>query len=93
MGIRTYHNDYVYIPNDWISKRSPTDSRKSSSSALSSVLNLGLDQDDVWLNTMPLFHISGFSILVRSVLYGVEVRLYDKFDAVKAASEIQQWEL
>ena len=59
------------------------------SSALSSVLNLGLDEDDVWLNTMPLFHISGFSILVRSVLYGVEVRLYDKFDAVKAALEIQ----
>ena len=53
------------------------------SSALSSVLNLGLDEDDVWLCTMPLFHISGFSILVRSVLYGMEVRLYDKFDAVK----------
>ena len=45
------------------------------SSALSSVLNLGLDEDDVWLCAMPLFHISGFSILVRSVLYGMEVQL------------------
>ena len=59
------------------------------SSALSSVLNLGLDEDDVWLCTMPLFHISGFSILVRSVLYGMEVRLYEKFDAVKVANEIK----
>ena len=38
---------------------------------------------------MPLFHISGFSILVRSVLYGMEVRLYEKFDAVKVAGEIR----
>ncbi|MHA6260228.1 o-succinylbenzoate--CoA ligase [Sporosarcina sp. CAU 1771] len=59
------------------------------SSALSSVLNLGLDESDVWLCTMPLFHISGFSILVRSVLYGMEVRLFEKFDAVKVADDIQ----
>jgi o-succinylbenzoate---CoA ligase len=58
------------------------------SSALSSVLNLGLDENDVWLCAMPLFHISGFSILVRSVLYGMEVQLHDKFDAVKSAKAI-----
>lgn len=58
------------------------------SSALSSVLNLGLSDNDVWLCAMPLFHISGFSILVRSVLYGMEVRLYEKFDAVCAAKEL-----
>ncbi|WP_318617672.1 o-succinylbenzoate--CoA ligase [Sporosarcina sp. YIM B06819] len=60
------------------------------SSALSSVLNLGLNEKDVWLCAMPLFHISGFSILVRSVLYGMEVRLYEKFDAVKTAAEIRE---
>lgn len=58
------------------------------SSALSSVLNLGLAEDDVWLCTMPLFHISGFSILVRSVLYGMEVRLYEKFEAACVAKDI-----
>lgn len=59
------------------------------SSALSSVLNLGLNDKDVWLCAMPLFHISGFSILVRSVLYGMEVRLYEKFDAIRTAAEIR----
>lgn len=59
------------------------------SSALSSVLNLGLDENDVWLCTMPLFHISGFSILVRSVLYGMTVRLYEKFDVDKVTEEIR----
>ncbi|MER2090122.1 MAG: o-succinylbenzoate--CoA ligase [Sporosarcina sp.] len=58
------------------------------SSALSSVLNLGLDEEDVWLCAMPLFHISGFSILVRSVLYGMEVQLHEKFDAVKSAQAV-----
>ena len=60
------------------------------SSALSSVLNLGLAENDVWLCSMPLFHISGFSILVRSVLYGMEVKLYDKFNAEKVYEDIQQ---
>ena len=55
---------------------------------MSSVLNLGLDEDDVWLCAMPLFHISGFSILVRSVLYGMEVQLHEKFDAIKSAKAI-----
>ena len=59
------------------------------SSALSSVLNLGLAEDDIWLCTMPLFHISGFSILARSVIYGMGVRLYEKFDAESIVEEIQ----
>lgn len=59
------------------------------SSALSSVLNLGLADDDIWLCTMPLFHISGFSILARSVIYGMGVRLYEKFDAISIVDEIE----
>lgn len=58
------------------------------SNAMSSVLNLGLAEDDCWLCTMPLFHISGFSILVRSLLYGMKVRLYEKFDAQQITAEI-----
>ncbi len=58
------------------------------SNAMSSVLNLGLMEDDCWLCTMPLFHISGFSILVRSLLYGMKIRLYEKFDAKRVTAEI-----
>jgi o-succinylbenzoate---CoA ligase len=60
------------------------------SSALASVLNLGLAENDIWLCTMPLFHISGFSILARSVIYGMGVRLYEKFDAPSIVEEIEK---
>lgn len=59
-----------------------------SSSAISSALNLGISEKDTWLCTVPIFHISGFSIVVRSLLYGMKIRLYEKFDAKKCAREI-----
>ncbi|MFK2824743.1 o-succinylbenzoate--CoA ligase [Bacillus sp. B190/17] len=49
-------------------------------SATGSALNLGLQEKDCWLCTVPLFHISGYSILMRSVIYGTSVRLYKRFD-------------
>ncbi|WP_303965682.1 o-succinylbenzoate--CoA ligase [Sporosarcina ureae] len=58
------------------------------SSALASALNLGLTDNDSWLCMMPLFHISGLSIVIRSVIYGIEMRLYEKFDAKEAATQI-----
>lgn len=58
------------------------------SSAVSSALNLGVAPGDVWLCAVPLFHISGFSILMRSLVYGMGVRLYEKFDASACAKEL-----
>ncbi|MCP3762414.1 o-succinylbenzoate--CoA ligase [Domibacillus sp. A3M-37] len=49
-------------------------------SATASALNLGLHSDDTWLCAVPLFHISGYSILMKSVLYGMEVHLMEKFE-------------
>ncbi|WP_421380791.1 o-succinylbenzoate--CoA ligase [Bacillus salacetis] len=49
-------------------------------SAVGSALNLGLKETDVWLCAVPLFHISGYSILMRSIIYGMEIKLYEKFD-------------
>ncbi|SOC36657.1 o-succinylbenzoate--CoA ligase [Ureibacillus acetophenoni] len=57
-------------------------------SALASILNIGLSEEDVWLCAVPLFHISGLSILIRSLLYGNAVKLYEKFDANGAVDDI-----
>jgi len=43
------------------------------------MLNLGLSDKDKWLVTLPLFHISGLSILLRSVIYGIPLVLHDRF--------------
>lgn len=48
--------------------------------AVGSALNLGHRSDDRWLACLPLFHIGGLSILMRSVIYGMSVVLLEKFD-------------
>ncbi len=50
-------------------------------SAVSSALNLGLSSADKWLCVAPIFHISGFSIIMRGLIYGMTVRLIEKFRA------------
>jgi len=57
-------------------------------SAIGSALNIGVRETDCWLCAVPIFHISGFSILMRSIIYGMTVALYEKFDEVSVAKEI-----
>lgn len=52
-------------------------------SAVGSALNLGIMPNDVWLAVVPIFHISGLSIMMRSLIYGMGVRLFEKFDVQK----------
>jgi O-succinylbenzoic acid--CoA ligase len=49
-------------------------------SAVGSALNLGLRDDDRWLAPLPLFHVGGLSILMRSVIYGIPALVHDGFD-------------
>ena len=49
-------------------------------SAMGSVLNLGLREDDRWLALLPLFHVGGLSILMRSVIYGIPAIVHERFD-------------
>ncbi|KIL43948.1 o-succinylbenzoate--CoA ligase [Jeotgalibacillus soli] len=58
-------------------------------SAMGSALNLGMDVEDTWLCAVPLFHISGYSILMRSVIYGNSIRLYEQFDEEKIHDDIE----
>ncbi len=59
-------------------------------SAIGSALNLGISEHDSWLVTLPFFHVSGLSILVRSVLYGMRVYLLEQFSAHIANEIIEQ---
>ncbi|MEH7113999.1 o-succinylbenzoate--CoA ligase [Neobacillus niacini] len=58
-------------------------------SAAGSALNLGYTENDRWLCSVPLFHISGFSILMRSVIYGMPIILHESFSAEKAIIDIK----
>lgn len=58
-------------------------------SAIGSALNLGLHEDDCWLCTVPLFHISGYSILMKSIIYGMKIVLHERFDAGKTLHDIK----
>jgi O-succinylbenzoic acid--CoA ligase len=57
-------------------------------SALGSAAALGVDPADAWLCTLPLSHVGGLSILVRSAIYATSVTLHERFDAAAAADEI-----
>ncbi|MEL3973923.1 o-succinylbenzoate--CoA ligase [Rossellomorea oryzaecorticis] len=58
-------------------------------SAIGSSLNLGTSENDTWLCSVPLFHISGYSILMRSVIYGMSVRLFEHFDVERINRELK----
>jgi O-succinylbenzoic acid--CoA ligase len=57
-------------------------------SAVGSALNLGFTDRDCWLCSVPLFHISGFSILMRSVIYGMPIVLHESFNVEKTLEDI-----
>lgn len=49
-------------------------------SAVGSALNLGLQKHDKWLIPLPIFHVSGLSTSIKSVIYGMPIYLLEKFD-------------
>jgi O-succinylbenzoic acid--CoA ligase len=48
--------------------------------AIGSALALGLDPQERWLCPMPLAHVGGLSIQLRSAIYATTVVLHDRFD-------------
>ena len=57
-------------------------------SAAASAWNLGVAPDDRWLCVLPLFHVGGLSILLRSVIYGTAAVVHDGFDADRVVGEL-----
>src|SRR5207237_488779 len=59
-------------------------------SAVASVFNLGLLPTDRWLACLPLFHVGGLSILLRSVAYGIPAVVHSRFDPALVNQAIDQ---
>jgi len=57
-------------------------------SATASNRNLGTNEDDRWLAALPLFHVGGLSILLRSVLFGIAAEVHESFDPARANAAI-----
>ncbi|MFH5810731.1 AMP-binding protein [Companilactobacillus sp. FL22-1] len=49
-------------------------------SAMGTALNLGINKQDVWVLTLPLFNVPGLSIIMRSLIYGIGVYLIRGFN-------------
>jgi O-succinylbenzoic acid--CoA ligase len=60
--------------------------------AVGSALALGLDPEERWLCTMPLAHVGGLSILLRSTLYATTVVLHERFDTGAVLAELMSAE-
>jgi O-succinylbenzoic acid--CoA ligase len=60
--------------------------------AIGSALALGLDLDERWLCTMPLAHVGGLSILLRSTLYATTVVLHERFDTAAVLADLMSAE-
>jgi O-succinylbenzoic acid--CoA ligase len=56
--------------------------------ALGSALALGLDPDERWLCPMPLAHVGGLSILLRSSIYATTVVLPHRFEVEAVKREL-----
>jgi o-succinylbenzoate---CoA ligase len=62
--------------------------RNHEASAAASAWNLGVAPDDRWLCVLPLFHVGGLAILLRSAIYGTAAVLHERFDSEAVASTL-----
>ncbi len=58
--------------------------------AVASIGHLGHDESDSWLLAMPLHHVGGLSILIRSAFAGGSVRLLPGFDPENFAAAMEE---
>ena len=67
--------------------------RNHIASALASAWNLGVDPGDRWLGVLPLFHVGGLAVLLRSAIYGTTAVLHDGFDVERVKDAFEQGEV
>jgi O-succinylbenzoic acid--CoA ligase len=59
-------------------------------SAVGSAFNIGVQPEDRWLCCLPLSHVSGLSIVMRSVIYGTGMVLQDGFEVDAMADSLER---
>jgi O-succinylbenzoic acid--CoA ligase len=62
-------------------------------SAVASAFNIGVGPADRWLCCLPLSHISGLGIVMRSVIYGTTAVIHDGFDVDRVAESLERDEI
>jgi o-succinylbenzoate---CoA ligase len=62
------------------------------SGALGSAVALGLDPDERWLCPMPLAHVGGLSILIRSTIYRTTAIVHGRFETEAVLAELSDAE-
>jgi o-succinylbenzoate---CoA ligase len=59
-------------------------------SALGSAVALGLDERERWLCTLPLSHVGGLSILLRSCIYATTAVLHERFEVDRVLQALRE---
>ena len=59
-------------------------------SAKASAERLGVDPRDRWLASLPLYHVGGLAIVLRSAIYGTTVVLAERFDERAIAGSLER---
>ena len=61
-------------------------------SALSSNQLLRYTRSDRWLASLPFYHIGGFSIITRSLLFGIPLIIPDSFSTEALTESLSKWQ-
>jgi len=67
--------------------------RNHVASAIASAWGLGVAPDDRWLCVLPLFHVGGLAIPIRSAVYGTTAVVHDGFATATVADTIARGEV
>jgi o-succinylbenzoate---CoA ligase len=59
-------------------------------SALGSAVALGVDPAERWLCALPLSHVGGLSILVRSAIYATTAVVHERFETDRALAALEE---
>jgi O-succinylbenzoic acid--CoA ligase len=62
-------------------------------SAIGSAVALGLHERERWLCTLPLVHVGGLGIILRSAIYGTTAVVHERFETQAALATLMEEEI